>query len=51
MTGSLATLMDWYAQGRIKPHVSHVLPLARAEEGLELLRARKSTGKIVIEIV
>lgn len=45
---SLATLVDWHQQGRIKPHISHTLPLARVEEGLELLRARKSTGKVVI---
>ena len=45
---SLSKLLEWYAQGRLRPHVSHVLPLERAAEGLELLRARKSTGKVVI---
>lgn len=50
LTGSLATLLDWYAAGRIRPHVSHVLPLESAEEGLELLRTRKATGKVVIRI-
>ncbi|MGR3377195.1 NADPH:quinone oxidoreductase family protein [Salipiger abyssi] len=50
LTGSLAELFTWYEEGRIKPHISHVLPLARAEEGLELLRSRKSTGKVVIRI-
>ncbi|MDU8910263.1 NADPH:quinone oxidoreductase family protein [Aestuariicoccus sp. MJ-SS9] len=50
VTDSLATLMEWYSAGRIKPHVSHVLPLDRAAEGLELLRSRKSTGKVVITI-
>ena len=48
LTDSLKTLLEWYAQGRLKPHVSHVLPLDRAAEGLELLRSRKSTGKVVI---
>lgn len=48
LTDSLRVLLDWYAAGRIKPHVSHVLPLARVEEGLELLRSRASTGKVVI---
>lgn len=48
LTGSLATLMDWHARGRLHPHVSHVLPLDRVDEGLALLRDRKSTGKIVI---
>lgn len=50
LTGSLAQLMAWQAEGRIKPHVSHVLPLDRAAEGMELLRTRKSTGKVVVTL-
>lgn len=45
---SMRTLLDWAAQGKITPHVSHTLPLERAEDGLELLRSRKATGKVVI---
>lgn len=45
---SLATLLDWAAGGRVRPHVSHVLTLDRATEGLDLLRSRRSTGKVVI---
>lgn len=48
LTDSLAQLFDWYAQGRLKPHVSQVLPLEKAADGLELLRSRRSTGKVVI---
>ncbi len=48
VTDSLRTLFKWYEDGRIKPHVSHVLPLDRAEEALELLRSRRSTGKVVV---
>ena len=48
VTGSLSTLIGWYLDGRLKPHISHVLPLEQVAEGMELLRARKSTGKIVI---
>jgi NADPH2:quinone reductase len=48
ITDSLKTLMQWYVEGRLKPHVSHTLPLAQAAEGMELLRSRKSTGKVVI---
>lgn len=47
---SLRTLFGWYADGGLHPHISHRLPLARAGEGLELLRSRQVTGKIVIEI-
>ena len=50
LTDSFEVLFDWYAEGRLKPHVSHVLPLDRANEGLELLRTRKATGKVVIPI-
>ncbi len=42
------TLFGWCAEGRITPHISHVLPLSRVSEGLELLRSRASTGKVVI---
>jgi NADPH:quinone reductase len=50
LTGSLATLLRWYEDGRIRPHVSHVLPLARAAEGLDLLRTRQATGKVVVSM-
>jgi len=48
LTGSLATLLDWHAKGWLAPHISHRLPLSRAAEGLDLLRTRKATGKVVI---
>ncbi len=48
LTDSLTTLFGWYATGALKPHISHTLPLDRAEEGLELLRSRRSTGKVII---
>jgi NADPH2:quinone reductase len=48
VTDSLAQLMTWHSDGKVSPHISHVLPLDRAGEGLELLRTRKSTGKVVI---
>ena len=48
VTDSLATLFGWYEAGRIRPHVSHVLPLERAAEALALLRSRRSTGKVVV---
>jgi len=47
---SLAELMRWHAEGKIKPHVSHVLPLDRAVEALALLSGRKSTGKVVVNM-
>lgn len=48
VTDSLKTLLGWYQSGDLHPHISHTLPLSRVAEGLELLRSRKSTGKVVI---
>lgn len=45
---SLTTLLGWYQAGRLHPHISHTMPLSRVAEGMELLRRRKSTGKVVI---
>jgi NADPH2:quinone reductase len=50
LTQSMATLFDWYAAGRLRPHVSHLLPLEQAAEALDLLRSRKSTGKVVVTL-
>ncbi len=50
LTDSFATLFEWYQQGKLSPHVSHILPLEKANEGLELLRTRKATGKVVISV-
>lgn len=41
-------LMQWLAEGRIIPHISHRLPLSEVHQGLELLRSRKATGKVVM---
>lgn len=48
LTDSLSQLMAWTVEGRLSPHVSHVLPLDRAADALELLRSRRSTGKVVV---
>lgn len=50
LTGSLATLLGWYAAGGLRPHISHILPFEALPEALDLLRERKSTGKIVIKV-
>ena len=48
IVGSLRTLTGWYLEGKLHPHISHTLPLSEVEQGMELLRSRKSTGKVVI---
>ncbi len=48
LTESLAVLMQWHAEGKLHPHISHVLPLDQAADALDLMRTRKSTGKVVV---
>jgi NADPH2:quinone reductase len=50
MAESLTTLLGWYEAGRLCPHVSAELPLAEVEAGYDLLRARRSTGKVVVRM-
>jgi NADPH2:quinone reductase len=44
------TLLQWHAEGRIRPHVSELRPLAEARGALEHLLSRRSTGKIVLTV-
>ena len=41
-------LMGWLAAGRIKPHVSHRLPLEQAAQALRLITERQVVGKVVV---
>ena len=50
LTDSFKVLTQWYQEGKLHPHVSHVLPLEQANEALDLLRERKATGKVVVRI-
>ncbi|MEL7212779.1 MAG: NADPH:quinone oxidoreductase family protein [Pseudomonadota bacterium] len=50
LIGSMEELMRLHSDGKLAPHISHTLPLDQAEEALELLRTRKSTGKVVVTI-
>jgi NADPH2:quinone reductase len=45
---SVDALMDWYRAGKLRPLVSHRLPLARSVEAITLLTDRKAHGKIVV---
>ena len=48
VTDSIKQLLHWYGEGKLVPHISHKLPLESAGKGLELMRSRKSTGKVVV---
>jgi NADPH2:quinone reductase len=48
MADSLATILGWWAEGRIAPVVAATLPLEQAEAALDLLRDRRAAGKVVL---
>lgn len=47
---SFAALFAWYAEGALRPHISHRFPLARAADAMAMLLSRKSTGKVVLTV-
>jgi NADPH2:quinone reductase len=47
---SMSEALDWWAAGRLKPHVSQTVPLAEAARAIELLKARAATGKVVLVV-
>jgi len=50
VTDSLKHLFEWYETDKIRPHISHKFTLDQAEDALNLLENRKSTGKVVVKI-
>ncbi|GIL01564.1 MAG: NADPH:quinone oxidoreductase [Alphaproteobacteria bacterium] len=46
---NMRELMGWYVEGKVRPHVETVLPLARAVEALELIHSRGAVGKVVLK--
>ena len=50
MSESFRTLMQWFLDGKISPHVSATYPLQQAVEALNQVVTRKSTGKVVITV-
>ena len=47
---SVGQLARWYAEGKLRPHVSQTLPLARAADALKLMAARQVKGKLVLTV-
>ena len=43
-------LLEMYAAGKIKPHVSEHFPLERAGEAIAHLASRKAMGKVVVTV-
>ncbi|WP_199553708.1 NADPH:quinone oxidoreductase family protein [Sandaracinobacteroides hominis] len=45
---NMRELLTWYAEGKLKPHVSVQMPLERGAEGIRLLMDRKAKGKVIL---
>lgn len=48
MQQSFTTLLTWYAQGELKPHIDQTFPLADAGEALMVMANRQAKGKIIL---
>ena len=47
---NMAELLQWFAEGKLKPHVSAHLPLERGAEAIRLLMDRKAKGKVILTV-
>jgi NADPH2:quinone reductase len=47
---SLRQIAAWFEQGKLRPHVSEIFPLAKAADALKLMAARKVKGKVVLTV-
>jgi NADPH2:quinone reductase len=45
---SVEELVQWYGEGKLRPLVTHRLPLDRSVEAIRLLTDRKAHGKVVV---
>ena len=45
---SVVSLLQWYADGLLKPLVTHQLPLERGVEAVQLLTHRRAHGRILV---
>jgi NADPH:quinone reductase len=50
MQASCEELLRWLAQGSLRPRVSQTYPLGDATQALQALRARRTTGKVVLTL-
>jgi NADPH2:quinone reductase len=45
---NVAQLMQWFGEGKIRPHIGGAFPLAQAKDAIAAVMDRKAQGKIVI---
>ncbi len=47
---SMQRLGQWYADGKLKPHITETFPLDRAADALTLMDSRQVKGKVVLTV-
>ena len=47
---NMAELLDWYAAGKLKPHVSRHFSLSEGAAAIRWMMDRKATGKVVLTV-
>jgi NADPH2:quinone reductase len=50
LRASVDELLRWYGEGKIRPCITHRLPLERSVEAIRLLTDRKAHGKVVVTV-
>ena len=48
LRASVDKLLRWYEEGKLRPCISHRLPLERSVEAIKLLTDRRAYGKVVV---
>jgi NADPH2:quinone reductase len=43
-----ATLMTWYAEGKIRPHIAATYPLEEMAQALQMIVDRKVNGRVIV---
>ena len=50
LASGLKELSTWFAEGRLKPHISARYPLEQAAQAIQDMMDRKAIGKLVVEV-
>ena len=50
LTRSVDELFRWYGEGKLRPCITHRLPLEEGVEAIRLLTDRRAHGKVVVEL-
>ncbi len=47
---NMRELLDWYAAGKLKPHVSQQFPLEKTADALHWVMSRQAQGKVILQV-